>query len=253
MRATRSMHRAQRDSLIKRRQTAAMLDGEREQIGIGQLVVPEQMFKVNHAGAADADVIRPELVIGVFGDLDQALPHRLKSERPELAVARCVEDAHDAILDQWTGGDLQFRPREQGARFTVEEMIVVEQRDQDIDVKQQAHRLRGGSNPEFVHDRTDMRRGDDLAARGEQGVFPLERCGGGLAGLPRTRSGAHQTADRLSERDSLTRGGLFGVKEGVVGQFEGGAHGGTNNAKREVKTLNGRERIVASNSHFRIK
>ena len=48
---------------------------------------------MNHPGAADADVVRPELVIGVLGDLDQALPHRLKSERPELAVVRCVEDA----------------------------------------------------------------------------------------------------------------------------------------------------------------
>ena len=121
-----------------------MLDGEREQIGVSQLVVPEQMFKMNHPGAADADVVRPELVIGVFGYLDQALPHRFKSERPELAVARGVEDAHDAVLDQRAGGDFQFRPCEQGARFAVEEVIVVEQCDQDIDVKQQAHLVTSG-------------------------------------------------------------------------------------------------------------
>ena len=41
MRAARPMHRAQRHCLIKCGQAATMLDGEREQIGVSQLVVPE--------------------------------------------------------------------------------------------------------------------------------------------------------------------------------------------------------------------
>ena len=52
MRATHAVHRAQRHRLIERGEAAAMLHRQGKEIGIGQLVVPEQMFEKNHACGA---------------------------------------------------------------------------------------------------------------------------------------------------------------------------------------------------------
>ena len=60
---------------------------------------------------------------------------------------------------------------------------------------------------------------------GSKEYFPLSGAAAGWPACPK-RAPAHTRRLTASPSETRARGGLFGVKEGVISQLEGGAHGG---------------------------
>lgn len=114
-----------------------MLDRQREQIGIRQLVVSEQVGEIDPAVVAQAHIVWPERVVEAGTDLGQLVAHRFESQWANIAVSRRIEHPPDTLLDQRTGCDFQAAPCEQRPRTVIEHMVIVKQRDPHVEIAQQ--------------------------------------------------------------------------------------------------------------------
>ena len=133
----RSRNRGARDGLIKRRERPAVLHGQREEVGIRQLIVPQQKIEIEGSRIPQANVIRPECLVVRRADLHQLVANRSEPQGAGAAISRSIEHAHDAILHPRAGRDLQAATAKHGPGAIIEYMIIIEQGDPDIDIASQ--------------------------------------------------------------------------------------------------------------------
>jgi hypothetical protein len=94
------MNRAQCDMMIKRRQRTGMVNGEREQVGIGDLVVPHYTCPIQPRRIAQTDITPPKLVVKIVAGKRKFLPYLIEARRRALRVSRQIQDAQNTILGQ---------------------------------------------------------------------------------------------------------------------------------------------------------
>lgn len=91
---------------------------------------------------AQADLIRPELVIRCFRECIQSTDHITRCNAEPGTVSRIGHNTHDTILRQRAAGPTLRRvPRPPIVRLIMKDVILIQQRDEEIDIEQGAQKL----------------------------------------------------------------------------------------------------------------
>ena len=85
--------------VVERHQTAQVGHRQRQQIYIGDLVVPEHPCPVDQTFGAQRNAVRPERVVEIAANLAQFVAHRLEADRTKPAVSRQIQYPYDAVFD----------------------------------------------------------------------------------------------------------------------------------------------------------
>ena len=84
--------------MVKGSQCAAVLDSQRQQVGIGDLVVPHDAGPVQNRRVAQADIARPKRVIDIAARQRQFFPYGFKARWCAVGIIRRVQDPKNAVL-----------------------------------------------------------------------------------------------------------------------------------------------------------
>ena len=145
--------------MIRCDQAPAVVQGQRQQVHVGQLARAVDVGVVEVPAIEQADVVGPENMVYIVADQLHFGAHHVKTDWPKGAVAGQVQNSEHAVFHQRAGGDLQAGPLYQRQRLGVVHMGVVQQGYPHIHIQQEPH----GSNAFFVHEATHVFCGDDLA------------------------------------------------------------------------------------------
>ena len=91
-------HRARGDTVVKGSQCAAVVDSQRQQVGIGDLVVPHDAGPVQYRRVAQADIARPKRVIHIAARQRQFFPYGFKARWCAVGITRQVQYPKNAVL-----------------------------------------------------------------------------------------------------------------------------------------------------------
>lgn len=136
----RSGHRTDVDGLVKGHEAPLVLDGEREQVEVGDLARAHDPRAVDADPVENRQFISPELVVAGVHKASKQVYYRLRRERTTSIVGRVRHDSDDAVLGQWAR-----RPPliavcvPPGMRPSVKVMVWVQERDHNADVEQRSH------------------------------------------------------------------------------------------------------------------
>ena len=105
-----------------------MLHRRREQVDIGDLLVPMHTREVDMGVVAQRNIIGPELVVELGAGLAQALPNEAQTDGTSAAGVRQVQGPYHAVLDQRTGGDLDAWLADESVGLRRRHVRIAEQR-----------------------------------------------------------------------------------------------------------------------------
>lgn len=208
----RAHHGGRRYPMIERHEAAIVGNSKREQIDIRDLVVTQDARPVDHSSRAQRNIVGPERMVRLRADVGEFVRDDLESDRPELTVTREIQDADDAVLDERARGDPELAPFDEFQRLRMEYVRLVEQCNPDVDVQQMPHALQ----PFLVHQRAHVFGGNDLAARGQDGVSGLGLRQNRLRLALRPDAVAGQTRNRFTQRNVFALGMCASVSRNVV-------------------------------------
>ena len=106
-----------------------------KQVNVRDLVVTQHTVPVDASFCSQGHLVWPKLVIKISADLLELVLDRLKSSRPQPAVARQIEDTDHPVFNDWTSGNLDLAPLRKRQGLGVVDVCFIEQRDPYIDVQ----------------------------------------------------------------------------------------------------------------------
>ena len=124
--------------LIEGNKPAVIPDGKCEQISIGDLLGPQQLGVIEKLDVREADIVCPKvMMLGCFRHR-QALQNR--GNRQRIWIAAACHDARRAVFRNRARRPTVLEiSRKPGRGDSVTDIVGIEKRDQDIDVKQCTH------------------------------------------------------------------------------------------------------------------
>ena len=145
-----------------------MSNGERQKIGIGDLVVAENLAEVDAFVIEHGNIIRPKFVVKHGGCMFQLLSNLINADGTAHRVVRQVQHANNAIFHQRTSRYLDGAFLDEGIGTCRVRVRIVELCNPKIYVQQITHAL----DALLFHQFSNMLRCNDFISRRKNGEAP---------------------------------------------------------------------------------